>query len=74
MDMLGLNVRFFFVQLLNCLIPLVWLGLSLAALVGLRKRPMGETARVLWVLIILVVPVMGAVAFWIVRPGADGVG
>lgn len=71
MDTLGIHAGFFFVQALNCLILLLWLGLSVAALVGLRKRPMGETARVLWALIILVVPVMGAVTFWIVRPGDE---
>ncbi len=74
MDMIGINARFFFVQLLNCLLPLVWLGLSIAALLGLRNRSLPETARVLWALIILVVPVMGAVAFWIVRPGSESRG
>ena len=76
MDAFGINGRFFIFQLLNCGVLLLWLGLSIAALVGLRKRSLGETARVLWALLILVVPVMGAVAFWIVRPGENegGVG
>lgn len=74
MELLGINGRFFFVQVLNCLLPLLWLGLSIAALVGLRSRPLSETARVLWALLILVVPVMGAVAFWIVRPGDESRG
>lgn len=74
MDNLGINGSFLVVQLMNCALPLLWLGLSIAALLGLRKRPLGETARVLWALIILVVPVMGAAAFWIVRPGDESGG
>ena len=69
----GVNAGFMALQALNCLILLAWLGLSIAALLGLRKKSLGEVARVLWTLIILVVPVMGAVAFWIVNPSGDGV-
>ncbi len=64
----GFNARFLIFQVLNCLVLLVWLGLSIAALLGLRKKSMGETARVLWTLVILAIPVMGAVSFWIVNP------
>lgn len=64
----GFNVRFLLFQSLNCLVLLAWLGLSLAALFGLRKKRMGETPRVLWALVILAIPIMGAVSFWIVHP------
>ncbi len=64
----GFNVGFMLFQTLNCLVLLAWLGLSLAALFGLRKKSMGETARVLWTLVILAIPIMGAVSFWIVNP------
>lgn len=74
----GFNVRFLVFQMLNCLVLLAWLGLSIAALLGLRKKSMDETARVLWTLVILAIPIMGAVAFWIVTPkneaGQDSVG
>ncbi|PWH12596.1 MAG: hypothetical protein DDG60_12475 [Anaerolineae bacterium] len=69
----GFNARFMLFQALNCLVLLVWLGLSMAALVGLRKKKIGETARVLWALVILVVPIMGAVSFWIVNPADENV-
>lgn len=67
----GFHVRFLIFQLLNCLFLLAWLGLSVAALLGLRKKSMGETARVLWTLVILAIPIMGAVSFWIVNPQED---
>jgi hypothetical protein len=70
---LGINAGFMALQALNCLVLLVWLGLSIAALLGLRKKSLGEVARVLWTLIILIVPIMGAVAFWIVNPSSDHV-
>ena len=64
----GFNVRFLIFQSLNCLVLLAWLGLSIAALLGLRKKSMSETARVLWTMVILAIPIRGAVSFWIVNP------
>lgn len=77
MDDFGIRSGFLLFQLLNCLIPLLWLGLSIAALVSLKKRPMGETATALWAILICVLPILGAIAFWVVSPqGQDkeGVG
>ncbi len=71
------HIRFMFLQLLNCLIPLIWLGMSIAALLMLKKRSLGETATVLWAILICVLPILGAVAFWIISPKGqeqDGVG
>jgi len=73
----GIHTGFLVWQVLNCLLLLAWVGLIIVALLGLRKKPLGEVARVLWTLLIVVVPIMGAVAFWIVNPqGVDqgGVG
>lgn len=67
----GFNARFLIFQVLNCLVLLAWLGLSIAALLVLRKKNMSETARVLWTLVILAIPIMGAVSFWIVNPSED---
>jgi hypothetical protein len=64
----GIRSGFLFLQILNCLIPLLWLGLSVAALLGLKKRSLGETATVLWAILICILPILGAVAFWIVSP------
>jgi hypothetical protein len=76
-DRFGIHSGFFFLQLLNCLVPLLWLGLSIATLFTLKKRTLGETATVLWAILICVLPILGAIAFWIISPKGpeqDGVG
>jgi hypothetical protein len=64
------NGRMFFMAL-NCLIPVIWLTLSAIVLFDLRKKSMGETARVLWTILVVCMPILGAIAYWIVRPGGS---
>jgi len=59
---------FFLVTLLNLLLLLAWPLLSFTALFSLRKTRLPETVRALWALIILAIPLMGALAFWVVAP------
>lgn len=59
---------FFLMALLNLLLLLAWPALAIAALFGLRKSRISETARALWALLIAILPVLGPLAFWIVRP------
>jgi hypothetical protein len=59
-------------ELLIVLGPLAfisWPVLSLATLMSLRRRQMMALPQALWALIILVIPVLGSAAFWLVRPG-----
>ncbi len=59
-------------ELLLVLGPLAfvsWPLLSLGTLVALRRRQMMALPQALWALIILVIPVLGSTAFWLVRPG-----
>jgi hypothetical protein len=60
MDMIGFG--------LSGILFLLWIGISLTALFALRQYSMGEITRVLWAALIVIVPVLGAVAFWIVDP------
>jgi hypothetical protein len=48
---------------------LVYLAFAVPALYYLRTRDVDETARAVWALAIVAVPVMGAVAFAMMRPG-----
>jgi hypothetical protein len=68
MESLGLNTAFLLVQLIYCVIPLAWLVLSIAALLNLKKKNINLTAQAIWALTICIVPVIGAVAFWIIDP------
>ncbi len=64
MDSLGINLGFLEIQLLVCG---VWPLLSLAALVGLRRSHHTGITKVLWTALILAVPILGALAYFIVR-------
>ncbi len=69
MSNLGFTWGFLLVQAVNLVILLAWPVLSLLALFSLRGRRLAQTAQVMWVLIVLVVPLLGPLALWIVRPG-----
>jgi len=53
----------------NILILVGWVVLGIVALMRLRRSQLDEIARVLWVIVIVLIPVMGALAFFIVNPG-----
>jgi hypothetical protein len=42
---------------------------ALIALWQLRHHQMPETARVVWAALIILVPLLGPIAFWLTRPG-----
>jgi apolipoprotein N-acyltransferase len=60
-----------FVSILNVIIILAWIVLAILCLINLGKRQMPETPKALWAAIILIIPVFGAIAFLIVKPGSD---
>ncbi len=67
--MIGLDMTVWALQIVNFLILVGWLVLAVVALTRLRRCQLDDTARVLWVIVILLIPLLGAVAFSIVRPG-----
>jgi len=69
MEGIGLNATLLMAQLCNFSLLLVWPLLSIAALVYLSKRKLSDTPKVLWAILIVVVPFLGAFAVWIVKPG-----
>jgi len=59
-------------ELLFIILPLTlisWPLLSIATLVALRRRQMMAMPQALWAFIILVIPVLGSAAYWVVQPG-----
>ncbi len=51
-------------------VPLsVYLICVIPALRELKARSMDETSRAVWALAIIAIPIMGALAFWIMQPG-----
>jgi Phospholipase_D-nuclease N-terminal len=67
MQVLGFDWGYVLVMLFNLLLLGGWIVLTILALFQLRNRELPETARAIWILILLV-PILGALAFWIVRP------
>ena len=59
---------FSFLPFVYLLLLCGWPLLSLATLFDLRHRPLTGAPQLLWVLIILLIPILGAAAYWIVQP------
>ena len=51
------------------LIIALWPALSLIALFTLRRRPLTAIAQAIWALMIIAIPLLGPLAFFIVMPG-----
>ena len=54
-------------QLLNLILLVLWLVLIGLSLYQLRKAPMPDHLRLIWVLVILLIPIVGALAYLIMR-------
>lgn len=55
-------------QLLNIGVLVLWLVLIILALFQIRKRALSSSSQIAWTLIVLLIPVLGALAFLIVSP------
>lgn len=66
--MMNFHGYFWLWGLFNIGLLLSWLILSIVALFNLRKRPLSASAKALWTLVVLVIPILGAVALFIVNP------
>jgi predicted neutral ceramidase superfamily lipid hydrolase len=66
-----MSSNFFLIQIINFIIVLAWVALGILCLLRLSKRQMTSTAKALWVLIILAIPLLGAIAFLVVKPGDE---
>ncbi len=70
MDTMRIPMEMFFVFLLVWGAPLlVYLICAIPALRELKGRALDDTSRAVWALAIVAIPVMGALAFWIMQPG-----
>ena len=68
MDALGINTG---LGLLEVFIILLFIGLPIISLIDLAKKKLTGTHLAIWALIICIVPLLGSVAYWIVRPRAE---
>ena len=68
MEPLGINTGLLLIQLF---FVLVMLGLPLISLIDLAKKKISGTPLAIWVLVICAVPVLGSLAYWIIKPTAE---
>jgi hypothetical protein len=60
----------------GCPVDIAWFAwikgtifvLTIIALLSLRRHPMDESPRFLWAVLIFLMPILGSVVFFIVRP------
>lgn len=70
MEALGINAGFFIVQLIGFLLMSGWVIFSLLTILALRRQQLPATPQAVWAAIIIFAPLLGALAFWIVKPDA----
>jgi hypothetical protein len=67
MEPLGFNIG-----LIEFVIVGVTIGLPVISLIDLGRKKLTGTPLAIWALIICAVPVLGSVAYWLVRPTPEG--
>ncbi|MEJ2302968.1 MAG: PLDc N-terminal domain-containing protein [Anaerolineales bacterium] len=69
MESLGINWGYLLVTIFNLILLLGWPLFAILTLLQLRRRDIPEVARAIWVALIIIVPYLGALAYWLVKPG-----
>lgn len=64
---MDINMRLLGFQILNVALLVAWILLAILALFRLRKEELRAEVEIIWVIVILLIPVFGALAFFIVR-------
>lgn len=68
METIGLNAGMFFEQFI---VLILFLGLPIISLIDLAKRKLTGIPLAIWAVFICIVPLMGSIAYWIIRPTAE---
>ena len=68
MDELGINTGLLLVQLIPVI---VLIGFPIISLVDLKKKALNGTTLAIWVLIICGIPLIGSLAYWIIKPSSE---
>ncbi len=71
MELTGFSFDYLFVMLFNLLILAAWPVFSLITLFYMRSSRLKGITQAIWVLIVLAIPLLGALAYWIIRPAGN---
>lgn len=69
MEAFGINGWLLFIQLA---IVALFIGLPIISLIDLAKQKLTGTPLVLWAWLICSIPVVGSLAYWIIKPTREG--
>lgn len=58
------------IQLINIVMLILWLVLAVLAILRIRRQNLPEPQRVLWTLVVLAIPVLGALSFFFLSSSA----
>jgi hypothetical protein len=59
------------IGLSEILIVVLMIGLPIISLIDLARRKLTGVPLAIWAVFICVVPIMGSIAYWIVRPSGE---
>lgn len=65
MDALGINIGMLLVQ---SIIPVVLFVFPMISLIDLARKKLTGVPLAIWVLVICAIPILGASAYWIIKP------
>jgi len=68
MEPLGINTGLLLIQLIPII---VFVGFPIISLIDLKKKKLNDTTLAIWVLVICAIPLLGALAYWIVKPSPE---
>lgn len=68
MDALGIN---FGMLLMQSIIPIILFVFPMISLIDLARKKLTGIPLALWVLVICAIPILGASAYWIIKPTAE---
>jgi len=68
MDVIGINPLLLLIELIPVIL---FIGLPVISIIDLAKKKMSGTPLAIWVLIICAVPLLGALAYWIIKPAPE---
>lgn len=68
MEPLGINIGLLLIQ---SVIPIVLIGFPIISLIDLGKKKVRGTPLAIWALIICAIPLLGPLAYWIIKPTAE---
>ncbi len=68
MEMLGINTGLLLMQLI---FAVVLFALPIVSLIDLGRKKLDGLVLAVWVLVICAIPILGSLAYWIIRPSKE---